>query len=179
MKIKIKLDDHEEWRYIPGYEGKYQASSLGRIKSVDRLIMRSNGERLPIKGRVLKPRFDKCGRACVTVCGVTKRVHRLIAKTFIPNPDNKPQINHIDSNPSNNAVSNLEWCTRSENMLHAFKFGHHSHEGERHNRRKLSKSDVLYIREHPEIKLTQLAKKYNVTSQCIYSIRNNKTWRNL
>lgn len=174
-----KIDDDEKWLDIPGYEGKYQASTLGRIRSLDRVIIRSHGERLPIKGRILKPRIDSWGRQCVEVCGTNKRVHRLVALTFIPNPDNKPQINHIDSNPSNNKIDNLEWCTRSENMLHAFRFGFHSHEGERHNRRKLSKDDVIYIRSHPEIKASLLAKQYNVTIQNIYDIRKNRIWKKI
>lgn len=104
----------EEWRDIPKYCGLYQASNLGYIRSVTRVTIQSGAQRC-IKGRTLSPAKDKFGYSRVTLSkkGVhhTYYIHRLIAETFIPNPDNLPQINHKDENPNNNEVSNLEWCT--------------------------------------------------------------------
>lgn len=108
----------EEWKDIKGYEGYYQASSLGRIRSLDRID--TSGKRR--KGKVLKYKHDGGGYPSVILARGCKdhtiHVHRLIAETFIPNPDNKPTVNHIDENKENNAVSNLEWMTYKENAHH-------------------------------------------------------------
>lgn len=102
----------ETWKDIPGYEGLYQASTLGRIKSYSR--KGNHG-----KEHLLQLRIDKGGylRALITKNKHSKQclVHRLVATTFIPNPSHFPQINHKDENPSNNNVNNLEWCTAKYN----------------------------------------------------------------
>lgn len=121
----------EIWKDIPGYEGYYQASNLGNIRSVDRVVINGSGKNSHtshIKGKMLKQYISrKNGYAYValSVNGVskTKRVHVLIAKTWIDNPCNKPQVNHIDGNKANNNINNLEWVTQSENMLHAYNTG--------------------------------------------------------
>ena len=113
----------EEWRAIPGYEGYYEVSSLGNVRSLDKEIKANlvNNEYVNRPGRLLKQKEVK-GYKTVSLCvdyeATTWRVHRLVAMAFIPNPDSKPQVNHIDGNPSNNCVSNLEWCTAKENQWH-------------------------------------------------------------
>lgn len=106
------------WKDIPGYEGHYQASTDGRIRSATKTVNVRNGKAVK-KGKELKQFMLRKG-----YCGVnlsvegrahTKSVHRLIAITFIPNPDNLPCINHKDENPKNNCVDNLEWCTYAYN----------------------------------------------------------------
>lgn len=117
----------EEWRDIPNYEGYYQISNLGRVKSLDREIINVNGKIFLRKGKVKAQMIDKggCKRVNLYKDGILKccPVHRLVAKTFIPNPENKPEVNHIDGNKQNNSVYNLEWCTRSENQQHAWNIG--------------------------------------------------------
>lgn len=122
----------EEWRDIEGYEGYYQVSSLGRIRSLDRLIDFWNrwlGEKVKRirKGRVMKPGSNPNGYKIATLNKEAKikyySVHRLVANAFIENIDNLPQINHKDCDKTNNCVNNLEWCTPSENLLHAHKNG--------------------------------------------------------
>ena len=97
----------EEFRDVPGYEGVYEVSNLGRVKNIE-------------TGRILKPFKDTNGYLILKLSkdGTrrTVKVHRLVALAFLPNPQNLPQVNHKDENKTNNAVSNLEWCTAGYNV---------------------------------------------------------------
>lgn len=103
-----------EWREVPDSSGRYLVSNTGLIK-----VTANQAKR---KERIRKPHSDMYGyqHLCMLIGGVVKsvKVHRLVAKTFIPNPHNKPQVNHKDLNPSNNHVDNLEWVTNDENQAH-------------------------------------------------------------
>lgn len=104
------LNDSEQWKNIDGYDGLYEVSNTGHLRNS--------------RGRVLTAHAQNSGYMQITlypkVGPRTKYLmHRLVATTFIPNPDGKPQVNHIDGNKQNNHVSNLEWSTVSENILHA------------------------------------------------------------
>ena len=109
---------NEIWRPIKGYEGLYEVSNLGRIKSLKRLVKKWDGYRI-VPEKILTPRANNRGYLRINLCkdGITKTFspHRLVAEAFIPNPDNLPCVNHKDENPLNNVVSNLEWCTYSYN----------------------------------------------------------------
>lgn len=102
----------EEWRDVPGYEGLYQVSNLGNVRSVGRCITDTHCTRR-FSGRRLK-QFVNRGYKVVTLSkqGVLKqiKVHRLVAEAFIPNPESYPEVNHKDENKANNLVGNLEWC---------------------------------------------------------------------
>ena len=109
----------EEWRPIEGYEGLYEVSSYGRVRSLDRFIVDSLGHKRFYKGKVLSPIKDKNGYLSVKLQeGNKHNIHRLVAQEFIENPDNLPQVNHKDENKSNNRVDNLEWCDQAYNNLY-------------------------------------------------------------
>ena len=116
----------EKWLPIEGYEGLYEISTHGNIRSLEPEIERNDGKinHVPARTRVLT---DVNGYLYCSLSreGRDRRfaVHRLVAKAFLPNPDNKPEVNHKDGNKHNNHVWNLEWCTRSENQRHAISFG--------------------------------------------------------
>ena len=108
-------------------ERLYEVSNKGRVRSVDRVFVRKNGRIQPVKGKILKQTKDKDGYCKVYLSnqGIKKNVfvHRLVAEAFIPNPDNLPQVNHINSKKDDNRVENLEWVTNQQNVQHAYDFG--------------------------------------------------------
>lgn len=111
----------EVWKPVPGYEGLYEASSHGRIRSIERFVYhRRWGRFQKRKSVILKPAVSSRGYYTVVfgINGTRKAyaVHRIIAETFLPNPNNLPVVNHKDEDKTNNAVSNLEWCTQKYNI---------------------------------------------------------------
>lgn len=105
----------ENWKDIDGYEGLYQVSTLGRVRSLDRLVWNEHNKDYNLcKGRILKIILDKDGYQLVHLYKVGKgkmhKVHRIVAQSFIPNPNNLPQVNHINECKTDNMVENLEWC---------------------------------------------------------------------
>lgn len=123
----------EIWKDVIGYEGLYQVSNTGYVKSLDREVVCKNGRTNKHNGKVLALHKSKVSKQRikpiyhVELWKNNKRevafIHRLVAIHFIPNTENKPHINHIDGKRENNNVSNLEWCTPSENMFHAYANG--------------------------------------------------------
>lgn len=115
----------EIWKPVVGYEGLYEVSNLGRVRSVDRYVSfgrwGDNGQTRFRKSHLLSPKIDEgYYRVALSKDGVKKlfKVHRLVAQAFIPNPDNLPVVNHKDEDKSNNIVTNLEWCTIQYNSTY-------------------------------------------------------------
>ncbi|MBR5913986.1 MAG: NUMOD4 motif-containing HNH endonuclease [Selenomonadaceae bacterium] len=165
----------EIWRDVIGYEGRYQVSNLGRVKGL-----------LFPGGRILKQQlaWGKYYMVHLRKDDVTKShsVHVLVAKAFIPNPQNKPCINHKDGNKQNNLVENLEWVTRSENTLHAYRIGLMK-SGAKSTIAKLTDEQVKYIREHYIPKDKKFGAKamshlFNVSDSTIHHVISYKSYKN-
>ena len=145
----------EVWKAIEGFEGLYEVSNLGRVKSCQRMRKNKSGSLALIQERILKQKSDKNGYKSVALSLngklYYKRVHRLLAIAFIPNPNHFSLINHKDEDVTNNIISNLEWCTPSYNTcysLHKASF-------------KIMCNGIIY----PSIKAC--ARALNIDSKCI------------
>lgn len=167
-QVKLKKDDNmETWKDVVGYEGCYQVSSLGRVKSLARLS--ANGKRL--KERMLSRFINPYGYPCVKIGDSPIRIHTLVAMAFIPNPENKKTVNHINGNKRDNKVENLEWLSIQENMQHAVDNSLTSS--------KLTKEQWQYIGEnfiscHSEFGAKALAERFGVSERTIRRIAKRK-----
>lgn len=138
----------EVWKDIKGYEGIYQVSNIGRIRSLDRINIYKNGTKRFEKGKVKALVKNKLGYVQIILNKENKkssrRVHRLVAQAFIENPNKYEEINHIDGNKLNNNVTNLEWCNRKQNVRHAINNGlRKKHYGRRRDKPMIRKLDEL------------------------------------
>ena len=171
---------NEEWRDVVGYEGSYQVSNCGRVRSLDRID--NAGKKR--KGRMKRTPVNGRGYAMVSLSNQeskkTKRLHRLVAEAFLPNPRNHPQINHIDGNPLNNAVENLEWCDAKYNQQHAVRTGlHKPSKGSSHYKTDLNEFQVRVIKRiasQGNIPQRELGSIFGVPQQTISSIKSGRTW---
>lgn len=172
----------EVWKDVVGYEGAYMVSNLGRVKSLPRVAKNRHGYR-PIRERVLKPAY-KNGYLYVSLKLNTKSktyaIHRLVAEAFIPNPYNKPCVDHINSIRDDNREVNLTWATYSENNLRAIsRLGSNSKRGEDHSLSKLSSVQVLEINsllEQGLMKQKDIADLYGISSSVISNIYRGISW---
>lgn len=177
----------ESWKIIEITNGLYEVCNLGKVSRIGQRVARKNGTTVYVPSNVLSVKVGKKGYCTVNLTmnnrKKTQYLHRLVAMAFIPNPENKPDVNHLDGNKSNNLVSNLAWVTKSENSKHAFDTGlNRAYKGEKHNLAKLTNVEVLKIRkEHIPFVNTypMLAKKYSVRPNTIRSIVKRYTWTHI
>ncbi len=181
---KSGLFNMEIWKDIKGYEGLYQSSNLGRIKSLTSYVNHHRGDKRINNGQIIKQYIGNTGyyRVRLSKKNIVKNhsVHKLVAMAYIPNPQNKPCINHKNLNKQINIPENLEWCTYSENMKHAYKMGALSKKGEKHHLTILKDSDILKIRElYKNNTQTKIAELFNMDQSTISSIIHKKTWKHI
>lgn len=174
----------EIWKPIKGYEGLYEISNLGKLKSlakspgvginkrymVDRILPGYKVKRKYIQVQLWKNQKVK-----------VKGAHRLVLETFKPTNNPKLETNHIDGNKYNNNIDNLEWVTSKENKRHAFKNGLCDHRrGECLYNSKLTEKDVKWIRKnHKQYSYSELGKKFDVGKSCIWHIVHRYNWKHI
>ena len=175
----------EIWKDIKDYAGLYQVSNFGRVKALEkkRLCNQFGGFCIS-KEKIMKFGIDKNGYYLINLSKnnktSTKRVSRIVAETFISNPDNFPQVNHINGIKTDNNASNLEWCTDNENKKHAFRTGLKSHIGIKNPATNLTEDNVREIRKLKGVmSYPKIAKQFNTTEDAVYYIINNLTWKHV
>jgi len=174
----------EIWRDVPDFDGLYEWSDLGRIKSLPKRVRRKAGSFIVTKPKILK---QKTGREYVSVNlyaeekPYTLEIHRIMAIAYYPNPENKPEVNHKNGIKRDNRLVNLEWNTRSENAKHMHDNGLiEKKTGENNHFSKLTEKEVLEIRAlNGVMTYSELAVKYNTSWPNISSIMNRQSWKHI
>lgn len=174
---------NEIWKDVSGYEGYYQVSNLGRVRSLPRRVNAAYSATKLMSGKLLKPRYCKNGYyyVCLYGLGIQKNitVHSLVANAFLGDRPNGLDVNHIDGDKSNNSCTNLEYSSRSQNIRHALDTGLcHSRIGDNHHASKLSSKDIPAIRYRLAMGHSQLsiARDYGVSQTVIGDISRGVTW---
>lgn len=185
--MKGSWNQIETWKSVVGYEGYYEVSNLGNVRSIDRYVKKESYQRFA-KGVLLKPAWKKEGRDCYPKVSLSKNgksntyyTYRLVAEAFMPNPDNLPCVNHIDGDKFNPQVDNLEWCTYSENSKHSFATNLQCNKGVNNSRARLTEDDVLDIRKRYENgeDSREIAKRYGIVRDYVYMIKDKKVWKHI
>lgn len=167
--------ENEIWEEIIGFEGCYEISNLGNVKSVYRFVNGRNNQ-IPIREKILKFGVNPSGYRYVNLrkhdISKNTRVHRLVGIHFIPNPLNLPCLNHIDGNKINNLPSNLEWCTHRENCIHAWDTGlaKISDLSKETTRKRVSVKVIDSVTKQEFRSIKEAAAFHNLTPGCLYAM---------
>ncbi len=176
----------EQWKTISGYTNLYAISNRGRVRSLKRYVKSKAHSKRVVQARILRLVTSKQTPHYVKInlykCGKLRTflVHRLVAQAFIPNPEHKPEVNHLKLPKANNAISNLEWATKAENDAYT-QMVRARRSGEDHPCAKLRTKDVLKARDlHVRgWKVSELAVKYSVTHDHMKKILLRKNWKHV
>lgn len=167
----------EIWRDIPGYEGRYQVSNLGRVKSLPRVVERKDGKSRRAEGRILKPETAKSGHLMVNLGfgknDRAKKVHQLVAMAFLggkPNP--RMEVCHNDGNPKNNFVENLRYDTHSENLRDYIRLYGSTY------KKVLTVESATMVKKmlRDGVSRTEIARQLQVSRYCVSDIARGRTW---
>jgi hypothetical protein len=175
----------EIWKDIKGFEAIYQISNLGRVKSLKRSITHSYWGKVNLSERIKKAFIDRCGYYSVMLHKESVKksfsVHRLVALAFIPNENKKLDVNHKNGIKTDNRLENLEWMTRSENVIHSLKTRLKiPKNGNQVHNSILSKENAIKIKyEHKDLTHKQIAKLYGIDSSLVSKIRRNLNWKHI
>lgn len=170
----------EIWENIKDFEGLYQVSNLGKVRSLGKGTGHHKNKTSCLKGTI-----NNYGYVMMTLYKNKEPhpfpLHRLVGFAFIPNDKCLPQINHKDVNKLNNIVGNLEWVTGSQNIKHSYGKGIHDKKGEKHHLSKLTNQDIIEIRRLRFLgqRVVEIAEMFNIGRGYIYKITNRKVWTHI
>jgi hypothetical protein len=179
---------NEVWKMVPNFENRYQVSNLGRVRSLDRIVKDVNGVLYNKKGKILSTKYNnkndyvRVNLYDESIKRHTTKVHKLVARVFLKQVENKPFINHKNGNKHDNRVENLEWCTASENINHAFDNNLIPRQkGGKNGNSKLTEREVVEIKKLIKKGDTQfnIANRFGVKQATISSIKLGYTWRHV
>lgn len=172
----------ETWSPVSGYEDYYEVSNAGRVRGIARLVPHNMRPHQSIRARILTPRSKASGHLVVTLRRgktghATAMVHRLVALAFLPNPQALPVVQHLDHNPANNRVENLQWCTQADNLAHMTAAGRRSRHwlGKRSPNASLPDETVLAIRS-AQGSWADIARRFGVSKTVVGRIIQRKTY---
>lgn len=178
-------EEVEIWKDVIGYEGMYEISNLGRVKSLERTVtLGANGHKMTHPTKILKTFLMRDDYPALKICKNGKYktciLHRLVAQHFIPNPNNLPEVNHLKGVKTDCRASQLEWSSKLNNVRHAFQTGLVDHTGPKNSKAKFTWLQIQVIREaiaagHQNI---DVANYFKVKDNTISNIKSRHTWKN-
>jgi NUMOD4 motif/HNH endonuclease len=177
-KLQNEVNTREEiWKSIPDYRGLYEVSSFGRVRSLNRTVYRKDNRTASLVGKIMSPGIDRKGYYRLPLCKNsiqrTHKVHRLVAQVFIPNPDNLPEVNHIDTVKSHNWIENLEWVTTQSNIAHAVANGLYN------NRLQKFTDETIIAVYNSKDRYKVISDRYGISTATIGDIRSGRRWTHI